>query len=213
MMYYDLYADVPPEAVDAFVRERELGRLVTVGADGVPHVGLYPFVYTGDAVEMHLHRKDEQLADLRASGRCVFELDDVLGTIPSYWIHPEDAVMATAYHRTVVFECQAAVSEDVALIAAQQARIMARYQPEGGFRPVSPDHRLYRGALSTIAALRLDILRRRVKFKLGQNRPTETRAKVAGELRTRGRPNDARAADALQWTIDRETDGPARRGG
>jgi hypothetical protein len=36
---------------------------------------------------------------------------------------------------------------------------------------------------------------------------------VAGELRTRGRPNDARAADALQWTIDRETDGPARRGG
>jgi predicted FMN-binding regulatory protein PaiB len=207
MIYYDLYGDVPPDAVDAFVRGRELGRLVTVGADGVPHVGLYPFVYAGDAVEMHLHRKDEQLADLRASARCAFELDEVLGTIPSYWIHPEDAVMATAYHRTVVLECEATVSEDVAVIAAQQTRIMARYQPEGRFRQVADGEPMYRGALSAIAALRLEVRRRRVKFKLGQNRPPEVRAKVAGELRRRGRPNDARAADALQWTIDREAGG------
>ena len=213
MIYYDLYADVPPDVVDAFVHERELGRLVTVGGDGVPHVGLYPFVFVGDAVEMHLHRKDEQLADLRASGRCVFELDDVLGTIPSYWIHPEDAVMATAYHRTVVFECQATVSEDAAQLAAQQTRIMARYQPEGGFRPLAPEEALYRGALGTIAALRLEILRRRVKFKLGQNRPIEARAKVVAELRLRGRPNDPRAADALQWSIDRERGRGAGRDG
>jgi predicted FMN-binding regulatory protein PaiB len=211
VIYYDLYADVPPEAVDAFVRGRELGRLVTVGADGVPHIGLYPFVYAADAVEIHLHRKDEQLADLRASGRCVFELDDVLGTIPSYWIHPEDAVMATAYHRTVVFECQATVSDDAAVLAAQQARIMARYQPEGGFRPLSPDEPLYRAAIGTIAAIRLEIRRRRVKFKIGQNRPLETRAKVVAELRRRGRPDDARAADALQWTIDRERGGERAR--
>jgi hypothetical protein len=29
---------------------------------------------------------------------------------------------------------------------------------------------------------------------------------VVGELRKRGRPQDGRAADALQWTIDRETE-------
>jgi predicted FMN-binding regulatory protein PaiB len=204
LIFYDMYADVPPDVVDAFARERELGRLITVGADGVPHVGLYPFVYTGDAIEMHLHRKDEQLADLRASARCAFEIDEVLGTIPSYWIHPENAVMATAYHRTAIFECRAEVSEDPAVIAAQQTRIMARYQPEGGFKQLSITDPIYQGALATIAALRLEIASRRVKFKLGQNRPAELRAKVVGELRRRGRPNDARAADALQWTIDRE---------
>lgn len=204
MIYYDLYADVPPEAIDAFVHEHELGRLVTVAADGTPHIGLYPFVYRGDAIEIHLHRKDEQLADLRASARCLFELDEVLGTIPSYWIHPEDAVMATAYHRTVVFDCHAIVSDDPGVLAAQQTRIMARYQPEGGFRPIAPDDPLYRGAIGTIAAVQLAVRGRRAKFKIGQNRSAEVRAKVVAELRRRGRPADERAADALQWTIDRE---------
>ncbi|HVP31272.1 MAG TPA: FMN-binding negative transcriptional regulator [Myxococcota bacterium] len=206
MIHYDVYADVPPETLDDFVRERELGRLVTVGADGMPHVGLYPFVYGGDTIEIHLNRRDEQLADLRASARCAFEVDEVLGTIPSYWIHPEDAVMATAYHRTVVFECHATVSHDAAVLAAQQTKILARYQPEGGFRPIAPEEPLYRGAISAIAAVRLAISRRRVKWKIGQNRPIESRAKVVGELRKRGRPQDGRAADALQWTIDRETE-------
>jgi uncharacterized protein len=204
MIYYDYYADIPPETVDAFVREREIGRLVTVSARGLPHVGLYPFAYDGTAIEMHLNRADEQMADVKAHPRCIFEVDEVLGVIPSYWVHPEDAVMATAYHRTVIFDCEVAVFEDAAVLADQQVRLLARYQPEGGFRPVTPDDLLYREAIARIAALRLGIKHRRVKFKLGQNRSVEARAKIVEEMRKRGRPNDARAADALQWTIDRE---------
>lgn len=204
MIYYDYYADVPPAALDAFVRQSELGRLVTVGGEGLPHIGLYPFLFAGEAIEMHLHRADEQLADLEREPRCVFEVDDVLGVIPSYWIHPEDAVMATAYHRTVVFECEATVSKDGAALAEQQMRLMARYQPEGGFRSISPGDALYRGAVGRIAAIRLHITGRRAKFKLAQNRPPEVRQKIVAELRKRGRPNDERAADAVQWTIDHE---------
>jgi predicted FMN-binding regulatory protein PaiB len=48
----------------------------------------------------------------------------------------------------------------------------------------------------------LTITRRRAKFKLGQNRPAETRRRVIAELRRRGRAHDARAAEALEWTID-----------
>lgn len=205
MIYYDYYTDIPSEAVNAFVREREMGRLVTVSAEGLPHIGLYPFAYDGTAIEVHLHRADEQLVDLKSRPRCIFEVDEVLGVIPSYWVHPEDAVMATAYHRTVVFECEATVSEDAAVLAEQQMRLLARYQPEGGFRPVTPGDPLYRGAIAHIAAVRLDITDRRAKFKLAQNRSREARAKIVNELRRRGRPNDGRAADALQWTIDRET--------
>ncbi len=205
MIYYDIYADIPLETVKAFVCERELGRLVTVSAEGLPHIGLYPFVYEGNTIEMHFNRADEQLVDLKARPRCVFEVDEVLGVIPSYWVHPEDGVMATAYHRTVVFECEATVSTDAAVLAEQQTRLLARYQPEGGFRPVAPDDPLYRGAIAHIAAARLEIRGHRVKFKLQQNRSLAVRANIVRELRTRGRPNDARAADALQWTIDRET--------
>ena len=204
MIYYDYYADVPPETVDAFVTSMEMGRLVTVSSEGTPHIGLYPFVYQGAAIELHVNRRDEQYVDLKARSRSLFEVDDVLGVIPSYWIHPDDAVMATAYHRTVIFECDAAVSEDPAVLAEQQTRLLARYQPQGGFRPVAADERLYRGAIASIVAIQLTVRDRRVKFKLGQNRSPEVRAKVVEELRKRGRPNDARAAEALRWTIDRE---------
>jgi uncharacterized protein len=201
MIFHDEYADIPGDEVERFVASQELGRLVTVGPEGVPHVGLYPFVREGDAFDLHLVRSDELTGDLKARPRCVFELDEVLGVIPSYWVHPEYAGSATAYHRTVIFECRATVVEDPAAVAAQQVRLLARYQPEGGFREVSADDPLYRGALEHLAAVRLTVERTRVKFKLAQNRPPEARRRVIAELRKRGRPNDARAADALESTL------------
>ena len=56
--------------------------------------------------------------------------------------------------------------------------------------------------MAQLAAVTLQINRWRAKFKLGQNRPVQARRQVIAELRKRGRPNDGRAADALQWTID-----------
>ena len=78
---------------------------------------------------------------------------------------------------------------------------MARYQPEGRFRAIRPDDPLYRGALAQLAAVRLGVERTRVKFKLAQNRPPETRRQIIHFLRERGRPNDIRAAEALESTL------------
>jgi len=204
MIFHDIYTNVPTDEIDRFVRSQELGRLVTVSADGTPHLGLYPFTYDGAAFEVHLVRRDEQIADLQARSRCLFEVDEVLGTIPSYWVDPDNAIMATAYHRTVIFECDATVSGDAGELAAQQMRLLARYQPEGGFRPVTPDDPMYRGAIEHIAAVRLDVRACRAKFKLAQNRPANVRARLVEALRKRGRPGDERAAEALLWTIEQE---------
>jgi len=200
VIFHDYYAQVPPEEVERFVAARELGRLVTAGADG-PHLGLYPFAYGASTIEIHLVRTDEQMRDLRAQPRCLFEVDEPLGTIPSYWVDPENAIYATAYHRTVIFDCVARVSEDVAVIAAQQMRLMARYQPEGRFRPVGAEDPMYAGALHHIAAVSLTVERTRVKFKLAQNRTPESRRAIVAALRTRNRPDDARAADAVESTL------------
>jgi predicted FMN-binding regulatory protein PaiB len=201
MIFHDYYADVPPAEVDRFVASQELGRLITVGADGTPHVGLYPFVRLGGVVDLHLVREDELTVDLEARPRCVFEVDEVLGVIPSYWVHAQYAGSATAYHRTVIFECRATVLQDPAAVAAQQVRLLARYQPEGGFRTLDPRDPLYEAALQKLAAVRLDVERTRVKFKLGQNRPPQARRRIIAELRQRGRPADGRAADAVEWTL------------
>jgi len=205
MMFYDYYAEVPEDELRAFVTQQQLGRLVTASADGQPHIGLYPFIFLGDRIEMHLHRNDEQLADLTTNPRCAFEVDEVLGSIPSHWVHATNAMFATAYHRAVIFECEAAVSGEGEVLAAQQQRLMQHYQPEGGHAPVTADHAMYRGAFKEIRALTLTVRARKVKWKLGQNRKPEQLQKLIGELRRRGRATDAAAADALQWSLDRET--------
>jgi predicted FMN-binding regulatory protein PaiB len=203
MMFYDYYADVPEGTLRSFVTGQQLGRLVTVAADGQPHIGLYPFLFLGDRIEMHLHRNDEQLADLVANTKCTFEVDEVLGSIPSHWVHATNAMFATAYHRAVIFECDAQVSDDPEVLAAQQQRLMQHYQPDGGHTPVSTEHAMYRGAFREIRALTLTVRARKVKWKLGQNRNPEQLARVIAELRRRGRPTDPAAADALQWSMDR----------
>ena len=205
MIFYDYYADVPEETLNEFVKGQQLGRLVTADASGQPHIGLYPFLFLGQSIEMHLHRNDEQLADLGANARCVFEVDEVLGSIPSHWIHPANAMFATAYHRVVIFECEAVVSDDPEVLAAQQQRLMQYYQPDGGHTPVSTGHAMYRGPFREIRALTLNVRARKVKWKLGQNRKPEQLQHVIAELRKRGRPTDPAAADALQWSLDRET--------
>jgi transcriptional regulator len=204
MMFYDYYADIPEDTLRAFVESQQLGRLVTVGADGQPHIGLYPFLFLGDRFEMHLHRNDEQTADLATQPRCSFELDEVLATVPSRWSHATNAMFATAYHRAVIFECDAVVSDDPEVLAAQQQRLMQHYQPEGGHTAVTTEHGMYRGAFKEIRALTLSIRARKVKWKLAQNRSRDMREKVIRELRARGRPTDAAAADALQWSLDQE---------
>jgi transcriptional regulator len=201
VIFHEYYADVPADEVTRFVEAQALGRLVTVGADGTPHLGLYPFVHGPGAFELHLVRVDELVTDLKARPRCVFEVDEVLGVIPSYWVSQEYAGSATAYHRTVIFECRATVVEDPAAVAAQQVRLLARYQPEGGFRAVAPSDPLYRAALDQLAAVHLAVDRTRVKFKLAQNRPPETRRRIVEALRARGRPGDTQAADAVEWTL------------
>jgi uncharacterized protein len=211
VIFHDYYAAIPPAEIDRFVAAQELGRLITVGEDGTPHVGLYPFVREGEVVDLHLVRGDELAEDLRVRPRCVFEVDEVLGVIPSYWVSAEYAGSATAYHRTVIFDCRATVVDDPAAVAAQQVRLLARYQPEGGFRPLNPEDPLYRGALGQLAAVRLQVERVRAKFKLGQNRPPEARRRIIDELRRRGRPGDARAADALAWTLEHTPQDAASR--
>lgn len=206
MIFHDYYTNVPPEEITRLVIQQELGRLVTVGEDATPHLGLYPFVIDGHVIDLHLVRRDEQIADLTSRPRCLFEVDDVLGVIPSYWVHPEYAGSATAYHRTVMFECTAAVHQDPDAVARQQVRLLERYQPEGGYRPLAADDPLYRVALSQLAAVQLTVTSVRAKFKLGQNRPPEARRRIIEHLRARGRPNDARAAEALAWTLAYPTD-------
>ena len=124
--------------------------------DAMPHVGLYPFVYDGKTLDLHLVRSDEQIKDLKARPRCVLEVDEVLAVIPSYCAHPEYAGAATAYHRNRDLRMRGqGRGRPRGRRGPAQQRLLARYQPEGGFRPLDPNNPLYRGAMAQLAAVTL----------------------------------------------------------
>ena len=87
----------------------------------------------------------------------------------------------------------------------------ARPLPARGRYARSTERPLYQKALRQLAAVRLDITRVRPKFKLGQNRPPEARQAIVAELRKRGRPTDARTADALEWTLREPVEANGRK--
>lgn len=54
MIFHDYYSDVPRAEIDRFVQTQEMARLITMGDDTVPHVGLYPFIYDENSLDLHL---------------------------------------------------------------------------------------------------------------------------------------------------------------
>ncbi len=201
MIFHTDYENVSPEAVRQFVDGIPMGRLVTVGVDGTPHMGLFNFVYGEQRIELHLARRDEQCDDLKRHSRCVFEVDEYLTSIPSYWVHPEYAGVATSYHRTVIFECIGSLQDDPAVQVACHNRLLKKYQPEEGYQALGVDAPLYRGAWMRLYAVCLEVTACRVKFKLGQNRTPTERETIIQHLRQRDGKGDGIAASVLERSL------------
>jgi predicted FMN-binding regulatory protein PaiB len=187
MIDYPFYRPTPAELA-AFVAGQRMGRLVTVSAEGCPHIGLYPFVTVGDAIELHLVKGDAQVSDMRQNAKVAFEVDEILSFVPSYFEHPESAQAADHYYRTVMFEGDAQIANEPNAVADHLNRLVARYQPERGYRPVSASDPMYAPAIPRLVTIRIEPTRVWGKFKLGQQLSAEDRAKVARAIQLRDGP-------------------------
>lgn len=186
MIDYPFYRPTPAELA-AFVAGQTMGRLITVSAEGRPHIGLYPFVTVGDAIELHLVKGDAQVTDMRQNANVAFEVDEILQFVPSYYENPESAQAADHYYRTVIFEGEAHVDGEPTAVAAHLSRLVARYQPEQGYRPVTATDPMYAPGVSRLVMIRIDPSRVWGKFKQGQQLSAEDRARVAKALAVRHR--------------------------
>jgi nitroimidazol reductase NimA-like FMN-containing flavoprotein (pyridoxamine 5'-phosphate oxidase superfamily) len=183
--------EAPDHAVARLVTDAPIVRLVTVGDDGTPHVGIFPFLYGDGWLEVHLARGDEQLADMAARPRVTMEIDEIFGHIPSHWSGPE-ATNADVYYRAAVYEGDATLDAGEGAGAGHLERLLERYQPEGGYDLIAdtPEYRKY---MSMLTVVHVGVLRRRTKFKLGQQESAVAQSAIHDNLRKRGRPEDLRA--------------------
>lgn len=128
----------------------------------------------------------------------VVSAEEVVAEIPSYASDPERACPATTYYRAAqvqgVFELVEAAEDKAAVMQA----LMVRFQPEGGYVPITADGPLYRQALRGLRVWRVGLQGVVSKHKLGQNRRPEQIGAVIEMLWRRGAPGDLAAIELLR---------------
>ena len=196
-MYPSSRYPTDPELAERFVAGQRHGTLIATPPDGHPRVSILPFVKAGDEIELHCVQADPTFAALQANPRVTFLVSDFLAFTPHDFVDARDAGRATLNFRAVAYECWAAWSTDPADVAAALARLLAAYEPDASYEPIQDDA-LYGGRLRRLAALRLRVLDRQAKFKVGPAVPDQKKREIAGRLRARGLPGDERAAEVIE---------------
>lgn len=197
MIHYKEYQPSAGEVED-FEREQRAAKLITVGQNGFPCVGTYPFVRSGEIIEIHLVRTDEQVHHLEAAPRASFLIDDVLSFVPSHWFG-DVATHADQLHRTVQHECEVTIIRDEDRVREHLVRLLARYQPEGKYTPLDDPH--YAPQVRALCLLQLRPVQVRAKFKLGQKLTSTGRATLMEHLEQRGKDEDIKSAAAIASTV------------
>ena len=186
------------EDVDELLASQRLGRLIALDADGWPQVGLHPYTWDGNRLEVHLVNSDEQLTPLRTQERAVFEVDDILSASPSHFVDEQDATHADHFYRCVVIRGPMTLSNDVALIENHLQRLLAKYQPDGRYAPIDRSDARYGKYMAALTLIRIEASEIRTKFKLAQRTGEKDRQAIVTGLRNRGEGHDARTSDVIE---------------
>jgi nitroimidazol reductase NimA-like FMN-containing flavoprotein (pyridoxamine 5'-phosphate oxidase superfamily)/ribosomal protein S18 acetylase RimI-like enzyme len=183
------------EAVGVLRRATAL-HLATTRPDGLPVLRALDGAVMDGAVAFHGARTGEKAACL---GRpAVVSAEEAVVHIPSHFVDPERACPATTYYRSVQVHGTLEEVTDPAAKAAVLEVLMARWQPEGRYRPVDPRDRMYAGVLQGLLVFRVPFERIDGKAKLGQHRTPQERLRVLEGLWRRGQPGDVQALEAIR---------------
>jgi GNAT superfamily N-acetyltransferase/nitroimidazol reductase NimA-like FMN-containing flavoprotein (pyridoxamine 5'-phosphate oxidase superfamily) len=133
----------------------------------------------------------EKLALL--DGEVVASCEELVTEVPSYWIHPELACPATTYYQSAIAEGRVERVEEPARKAKVLGALMDRFQPEGGYAPITAEDVRYRKVLETLLVAEFVPTRFVAKRKLGQHRSVAQIERVLEGLFERGGPGDLAA--------------------
>lgn len=196
MKLQSFYEPKDPQAVPALIRRARMGLLVTQSGDGEPQIGWFNASPVEGAFLVHLANEDVQARSLRERPQALLSFSEILSTIPSYWVDPQDGGRATNYYLHVEFQCRAEVLEGAPAMEALRA-MMRDYQKEGGYLDLDRHPQVYAGYYPRLLVGRLKILSQKAKWKLGQNLDLGLRQGIQAKLLERGRPEDLRTAQEM----------------
>jgi len=170
--------------------------IATTSADGAPILRAFNAVVVDDAVAIHAAPAGEKMAGL--GRQAVVSAEEVLGEIPSYFVDPERACPATTYYESVQVHGRLEQVHDLDAKAKVLSALMEKYQPDGGYEPITASHPHYAKMVKSLLIAQVPIDKVSAKQKLGQNRTPDELATIAVHLWNRGGPGDTLTIDRLR---------------
>lgn len=183
MQYYPIYKPQSPDMMRQFLQQSPWCLLLTQDEACAPVTGMFNPLVEDTEIYLHLHRQDPQLKQLQKNPEAHLVFTSYHGYVPSYAKDPEDASFATMFYRFAQLQIRVTAVTDIKESAAILDRMMQRYQPEGGYQPLSGREEEYGPSLRMIQVLRCSVLAVQGKWKLGQNRTAEEQLRAHSFIR------------------------------
>ncbi|MDQ3262120.1 MAG: GNAT family N-acetyltransferase [Myxococcota bacterium] len=189
-----LFRMLESEAVELLARSPTV-QVATLGEEGQPILRTLHHVVVEGRLCFHSAPSGEKVEAM--GRRAVASTEEVVASIPSYFLDAQRACPATTLYRSVQVHGTLEEIEEPTFKARVLAGLMAKLQPEGGHVPITADHPLYRGPVNGLLVYQLVPSRIDGKAKLGQNRSAPDRLRMLEALWRRGAPGDANAVERI----------------
>ena len=153
------------EKIIEFLSSEQTGRIASIDENGFPQIIPMNFVFINDTIYMHSHIRGEKLENIKRNNKVGFEVDRSLEFLPSYFFDPTDASLADTLYISVVIKGVSEIVEDKEEKTLALNELMKKYQPEGGYEPITPKMEV----LNEVAVIKVTPHTMRGKYKIGQN--------------------------------------------
>lgn len=173
------------EKAKEFLHQEHVGRMSTIDENGYPQIIPMNFVFLNDAVYMHSHPKGEKIENFKRNEKVGFEVDRELEFLPSYFEDPANASLADTLYISIVIKGNASLVTNREEKTLALNGLMEKYQPEGGYDPITPNMRVLGG----VAVIKIIPKLFQGKYKIGQHLSSGDRIDLAKKILKRNSPS------------------------
>ena len=200
-----------------FLQSQWFGQLVVAAPGADPWCIPAPYVYEPSGLlTLHLDRRNPALPALAQAGRALFTVLDDVAFVPSAWNRRPSAELRhtapTVYFAAVQVVGRATEVDDPARLGAHIEKLLARVQPGESLDPVEPGPSPFGRMLGGIRGVEIEVEEVRCRFKMGGDKSTAHRLRIADELAARGTDADLAARAHLLRRVETEPSGSAPSG-
>ena len=179
------------DKVKEFLQQEHVGRISTIDENGYPQIIPMNFVFLNDIVYMHSHPRGEKIQNFKRNEKVGFEVDRELEFLPSYFEDPKNASLADTLYISIVIKGIASLVNDRDEKTLALNGLMKKYQPEGGYDPITSDMRVLDG----VAVIKIIPKSLHGKYKIGQHMSPLDRLELAQKIFKKNSPS---AQDTLK---------------